>query len=81
MYSMKNQVAHLLNKERGACGVAALLAAAGLAVLMVGTPASAQDPKAAPPAARQPLTAAAASRRSGSQAGGWRARVWRRRRR
>lgn len=51
MYSMKNQVAHLLNKERGARGGAALLAAAGLAVLMVGTPASAQDTKAAPAAA------------------------------
>jgi invasion protein IalB len=65
MYSMKNELAHLLIKERSARGVAALLAAAGLAAIVVATPALAQDaapaapaaPPAAAPAAKAPAAA------------------------
>ena len=71
MYSMKNQVAHLLNKERGARGVAALWAAAGLAVIMAGTPASAQDPKAAAPAAKPAAGAPAAGAAADAKKSAW----------
>ena len=68
MYSMKNQVAHLLNKGRSARGVATLCAALGLAVI-AGTPAFAQAPAApaAAPAAKQPAAKADAK---GAAAGG-----------
>jgi invasion protein IalB len=62
MYSMKKQVAHLLTKERSARGVTAVLAAAGLAVVVAGTPAFAQEqPKAAAPPAAAPAAKAPAA--------------------
>lgn len=60
---MTNNVAHLLGKGRSARGVAAMCAAVGLAAVIIGTPASAQDPApAAPaaPAAKAPAAAPAA---------------------
>jgi invasion protein IalB len=60
---MTNNVAHLLNKGRSARGVATMCAAVGLAAVIIGTPASAQDPApAAPaaPAAKAPAAAPAA---------------------
>ena len=48
---MTNNVAHLLDKGRSARGVAAMCAAVGIAALIAGTPASAQDPAPAAPAA------------------------------
>ena len=61
---MTNNVAHLLDKGRSARGVAAMCAAVGLAALIVGSPAMAQDPApkapAAPPAAKAPAAKAPA---------------------
>jgi invasion protein IalB len=60
LYSMTNNVAHLLDKGRSARGVAAVCAALGLAVMIAGTPASAQDPAAKAPAAAPAAKAPAA---------------------
>ena len=57
---MTNNVAHLLGKGRSARGVAAMCAAVGLAAVIIGTPASAQDPAPAAPAAKAPAAAPAA---------------------
>lgn len=53
---MTNYVAHLLDKGRGARGIAVVCAALGLVALIGGTPASAQAP--ATPAAKQPAAKA-----------------------
>lgn len=55
---MTNNVAHLLNKGWSARGVAAVCAAVGLAAMIAGAPASAQE--AAPPAAKAPAAKAPA---------------------
>jgi invasion protein IalB len=72
LYSMTNNVAHLLDKGRSARGVAAMCAAVGLAALIAATPASAQDPApaAAPaaPAAKAPAAAPAAKAPAGGPA-------------
>ncbi len=52
---MTKNVAHLLDKERSARGVAAMCAAVGLAAMIVATPAFAQAPA---PAAKAPATKA-----------------------
>jgi invasion protein IalB len=57
---MTNNVAHLLDKGRSARGVAAVCAALGLAAMMAGTPALAQDPAAKAPAAAPAAKAPAA---------------------
>jgi invasion protein IalB len=64
---MKNNVAHLLNKGRSACGIKAVCAAVGLAAMVAGSPAFAQSPApAAKPAAKAPdgKAAAAADKKS-----------------
>ena len=57
---MTNNVAHLLDKGRSARGVAAVCAALGLAAMIAGTPALAQDPAAKAPAAAPAAKAPAA---------------------
>lgn len=57
---MTNNVAHLLDKGRSARGVAAVCAALGVAAMMAGTPALAQDPAAKAPAAAPAAKAPAA---------------------
>ncbi len=60
LYSMTNNVAHLLGKGRSARGVAAMCAALGLAAMMTVAPALAQDPAA--PAAKAPAAKAPAAK-------------------
>lgn len=65
LYSMTDNVAHLLDKGRSARGVAAVCAALGLAAMITGTPALAQDPAAkapAAPAAKAPAAGAPAAK-------------------
>lgn len=68
--SMTNNVAHLLNKGRSVRGVAMVCAALGLAAMVAGTPASAQDPAAKAPAAKAPAAGAAPAAKGAPAAGG-----------
>src|SRR5688572_22769055 len=65
---MTNNVAHLLDKGRSARGVAAMCAAVGLAALIVGSPAMAQDPAPKAPAAAPAAKAPAAKAPAGAAA-------------
>ncbi|MTD93227.1 invasion protein [Hyphomicrobium sp. xq] len=71
---MTNNVAHLLDKGRSARGVAAVCAALGLAAMIAGTPALAQDPAAkapaAAPAAKAPAAGAPAAKGAPAAAAG-----------
>jgi len=58
---MTNKVAHLVDKGRGARGLAAVCAALGLVAVIASSPASAQTPAAKPAAKAAPAAPAAAA--------------------